>query len=161
MNWSRPTSWFGVFRKRPDAPPRINCPVENVKEEAHSVAPDSIICLVANVREETPFGENELRKGAKGLRRGKKVYCFPPLWGDGYEQIKVMTQLKSSYFTKIYHRKYFLNWRKERAYKPWIIREMGSGWDERKLDGTINYLRNFTKAVDAEVEKRKKAINGN
>ena len=50
---------------------------------------DHIWCLVGNAVEEREYGVNkEWKSGTKHFRAGAKLYCFPPLWGDGYEKIK-------------------------------------------------------------------------
>ncbi len=52
---------------------------------------DFVWCLVGNIVEEHEFGEEkEIRKGTKHFSPNAKVYCFPALWGDGYEHILVL-----------------------------------------------------------------------
>jgi len=119
-----------------------------------SQEPEFIFCLVANVREETPFGEIDIRYGAKGLRRGKKVYCYPPQWCPGHEQIKVLTRLRNRNFSKVYNHKYFCNWRKERVYTPAVIREIGNGWTEKMVDAFAADLNELAVDVDREVARR-------
>jgi hypothetical protein len=53
---------------------------------------EGIWCLVANVAPEQVYGEQpEARRGTKHFSPNTKVYCFPPLWGDGYENIRVVS----------------------------------------------------------------------
>lgn len=53
---------------------------------------DAVWCLVANVVEELPCGSGstQKRRGTKHFLPGAKVHCYPVLWGDGYERIKVI-----------------------------------------------------------------------
>lgn len=95
--------------------------------------PDPVWCVVANVREETPVGEGdrEKQRGSKHFEPGAKVYCFRPLWGDGYENVKVVGRHRGShrYVTMVIDSKYLINWRAELVYSPHVIGEMKGYWD--------------------------------
>jgi hypothetical protein len=56
-----------------------------------------IYCLVGNIVEELfSKSEQKIFKGTKHFSSGTKVYCVPPLWGDGYENIKVIGRHRNS-----------------------------------------------------------------
>jgi hypothetical protein len=86
-----------------------------------------IYCLVGNVVEER-FSKTEQKvyKGTKHFSSGTKVYCFPPLWGDGYENIKVIGRHRNStrMVTMIIPSKHVTNWRVKTVYHPFIIEQM-------------------------------------
>jgi hypothetical protein len=56
-----------------------------------------IYCLVGNIIEER-FDQvlDKIVKGTKHFSAGTKVYCYPPVWGDGYENIKVIGRHRKS-----------------------------------------------------------------
>ncbi|KAB2853463.1 MAG: hypothetical protein F9K46_18305 [Anaerolineae bacterium] len=87
-----------------------------------------IWCLVANVRAEIPYGPGgkETRRGTKQFYAGAKVFCFPVIWGDGYENIMVIGRHRSThrYIKMIVHWKKLTNWRAELVYSPYIISQI-------------------------------------
>jgi len=105
-------------------------------ENSMSTLPKPYIwCLVGNIVEERYFGySREIKRGTKKFRPNAKVYCFPPLWGDGYEEIMVIgkTRRRKSYQTVITSSKYITNWRLQKVYEPFIIKKMkgNGGWDD-------------------------------
>jgi len=94
---------------------------------------DPIWCVVANVRWKTAVeaGQQKSRTGTKHFAPGAKVYCFPTLWGDGYEQIKVIGRHRGShrYVTMIIGAKYLTKWRAELVHSPHVIYKMKGHWD--------------------------------
>ena len=47
--------------------------------------------LVGNIVEEHTWGEHgEIKQGTRHFPPGAKVYCFPPMWADGYQNIQVI-----------------------------------------------------------------------
>jgi hypothetical protein len=95
---------------------------------------DFVWSLVGNIVGEHAVGENkEIRKGTKHFSPGTKVYCFPPLWGDGYEKIQVIGRPRqSSRFIKVIIKsKLVRNWRMQKVYSSHIRLEMlaNGGWD--------------------------------
>ncbi len=118
--------------------------------EIYEDTEDFLWCLVGNIADEIEFGENkELRKGNKQFRPGAKVYCFPPLWGDGYESIKVIGLPRKSkkLITIIIPSKHITNWRKQKVFNPFIINTMieNNGWNhgkdsKRNLDSLYNSI---------------------
>lgn len=93
-----------------------------------------IWCLVGNVIEEHLFGDNkEIRKGTKQFSPGTKLYCYPAQWGDGYQKIKVIGRPRKfkRFITVVINSDYITNWRKEKVYNPFIIKQMilDHGWD--------------------------------
>ncbi|MBI5929714.1 MAG: hypothetical protein HY862_10420 [Chloroflexi bacterium] len=100
-----------------------------------------IWCLVANVSEEIFYGPGgkETRRGTKQFYAGAKVYCFPVLWGDGYERITVIGRHRSThrYIKMIVHWKKLTNWRAELVYSPYVVSQIVHPVSkEPLLDGT-------------------------
>lgn len=96
---------------------------------------NGVWCVVANVVDERPYGqEQQIRNGTKHFSPGATVYCFPPLWGDGYEQIKVIGSHRTShqYLTIIMPSKWLTNWRVKMVYRPAVIVKMPPHWDDSK-----------------------------
>ena len=118
--------------------------------KSHEESKDYIWCLVGNIVDDIEFGENkELRKGNKQFRPGAKVHCFPVLWGDGYESIKVIGLPRKSkkMITIIIPSKHVTNWRKQKIYNQFVIKTMSenNGWknepdSQRDLDDLCNSL---------------------
>lgn len=61
------------------------------------------------------------------------MYCFPPLWGDGYENIKVIGYHKGSRGKQLAVMVIKSAWierrRAELVYKPSIISQFDGAWD--------------------------------
>jgi hypothetical protein len=97
-----------------------------------SPRPEPIWCVVANVVAERRCGpgRTELRRGTKHFAAGAKVYCFPPLWGDGYERIKVVGRHRGShrYVTIVIRSEWLTGWKVQLVYSPHVIGEMPD-WD--------------------------------
>ena len=98
-----------------------------------------IYCLIGNIVEER--FDNNLNKmvlGTKHFSPGTKVYCYPPLWGDGYEKIKVIGRHRKSIglVTMIVPVERITNWRLKTVYNPFVIREMTNnfGWTDKESD---------------------------
>ena len=114
-----------------------------LKEELNPIKPfgqiDFIWCLVGNVVDKHSYGENkEIKIGIKQFSPKTKVYCFPPLWSDGFERIKVIGRPRktSRFITVIIESKYVTNWRIQAVYSPHIIRTMieNNGWTFKDND---------------------------
>jgi len=89
-------------------------------------------CVVANIAEDIPFGEeHQIKKGTKHFSPGTKVYCYPPLWGDGYENIKVVARHRGSkqFVTMVVRDKWLLDCRAKLAYNPHIVHKLRDDWD--------------------------------
>lgn len=94
-----------------------------------------IWCVVGNIVEEHELGVGkELKKGTKHFSPGTKVFCFPPLWGDGYENIIIIGRpRKSNRFVKIVMKSDLIeNWRVKKVYNPYVKSQMlkDNGWDD-------------------------------
>lgn len=105
---------------------------ELIKEEPQgNVSP--VWCMVGNIVDQRPYGPGgrEQRSGTKHFRSGAKVYCFPPLWGDGYEKIKVIGHHRKSnqLVTMVIQSKWVQNRRAKLIYNPEIIRRFDGCWD--------------------------------
>ncbi|NOS93747.1 MAG: hypothetical protein HOP30_17650 [Cyclobacteriaceae bacterium] len=119
-------------------------------------------CLVGNIVEEHPVGENkEIKRGTKHFSPGTKVYCFPPLWGDGYEKIYVIGRPRqSSRFIKVIIKSNLVtNWRLQKVFKPHIKQEMikNNGWDETEesRERALTLLNSILKSRAGEKQNRK------
>lgn len=105
---------------------------ELVNEESEKSA-SPVWCMVGNIVGQHPSGPGgqEQRSGTKHFRPGAKVYCFPPLWGDGYKKVKVIGHHRKSnqLVTMVILSKWIENRRAELVYSPSIIRRFGGRWD--------------------------------
>lgn len=118
------------------------------REESES-SEDQIWCVVANVVAEHPVGENkEIRSGTKHFSAGTKVYCFPPLWGDGYEDIKVIGRHRGSrkLVEMVMPSKWLTNWRVKMVFSPFVLGRMKGHWDgskesRKKADSIVEEMR--------------------
>lgn len=108
-----------------------------------------IWCVVGNVVEEQVRGPSgqERRSGTAHFAPGTKVFCFPPLWGDGYANIKVVGRHRGShrYVTMIIRSAWVQNWRAELVYSPTLIDVLSYRWngsdDAKKLaDGVAEEM---------------------
>lgn len=108
----------------------MNSESENEQLE-HEFSP--VWCMVGNIVDQRPYGPGgrEQRSGTKHFRSGAKVYCFPPLWGDGYKKVKVIGHHRKSnqLVTMVILSKWIENRRAELVYSPAIIRRFGGRWD--------------------------------
>ncbi len=79
-------------------------------------------CLKANIWEE----------GTSRFRPGTKVYLFPPLWGDGYENIKVIGKDKETkkFIEIIVSYKKLGNFRVDKTSKPDIMSRLSGYFDD-------------------------------
>lgn len=116
---------------------------------AESGGRDQIWCVVANVVAEHPLGENrEIRSGTKHFSAGTKVYCYPPLWGDGYENIKVIGRHRGSRrpVEMVMPSKRLTNWRVKMVYSPFVVGRMMGEWNgsresRKKADSIVKEMR--------------------
>jgi hypothetical protein len=111
---------------------RIRRPVESPGRPVDRHA-NQIWCVVANVVDEHPVGESrEIRRGTTHFSPGAKVYCYPPLWGDGYEKVKVIGHHRGSnkLVTLVMPSKWLENWRVKMVYSPLVIEKMQNHWDD-------------------------------
>lgn len=96
---------------------------------------DPVWCMVGSIVEQRPYGDSgaETRIGTKHFSPGTKVYCFPPLWGDGYERIKVIGYHKGTrgrqLVVMVIRSAWVENRRAELVYKPSIISRFDGVWD--------------------------------
>jgi hypothetical protein len=99
-----------------------------------------IWCLIANV------GETE----SNSFDAGTKVYCYPPLWGDDYENIQVVGKAKDNkrYIKIIITRKKLINFRIEKVTKPDLISKFSGYWDNSAL--TKNNIEELIKSIEKE-----------
>jgi hypothetical protein len=89
--------------------------------------------VVANVTENRPYGPGgiETRRGLKHFSPGARVHCFPPLWGDGYEKVKVVGRHRGShrYVTMIVPSRLLTRWRAQLVYSPHVVAALEGHWD--------------------------------
>ncbi len=92
----------------------------------------SIWCIVANVANENEYGANkEVIRGTKHFAPGAKVYCFPPLWGDGYKKVKIIGRHRGShqFVTMVIPSKWLTNWRVKIVYSPYLVLQLKEYWN--------------------------------
>jgi len=122
-------------------------------------------CPVANMVRERPYGPGgrETRRGSKHFAPGAKLYCFPALWGDGYEQIQVIGRHRAThrYVKMIVNEKWLTNWRAQLAYSPHVIRELSPIWDvTARSRARAQEIADFMNVRVQERERDKSADNG-
>ena len=90
--------------------------------------PPSQWCLIGNIVEKRPYGPGgaEVREGTKHFKGRAKVYCLPPQWGDGYEQIAVVGRHRNNnrYTRKIISSAWVTNWRAQVVYSPTVLHRL-------------------------------------
>jgi hypothetical protein len=81
-----------------------------------------IWCLKANVTDEE----------TNRFKKGTKVFLFPPLWGDGYESIKVIGKDKETgkFIEIIINHKKLTDFKAVKVTKPDIISRMSNYWHD-------------------------------
>lgn len=102
---------------------------------------DFIWCLIGNIVDKHVAGtELGVKRGTKQFAPGTKVYCFPSMWGDGYEKITVIgkPRKRKKLIRVIMQAKYIKNWRLQKVYDPFVMTEMVNnwGWTNRQEDKT-------------------------
>ena len=116
--------------------------------------PDFYWSLVGNIKEDIPYGEGGtvVKKGTKHFSPGTKVYCYPTLWGDGYERIQVIGRHRGSkhFACLIIQSKWVTNWRKQKIYSPAVIKLIkkngGYYWKkEKEIDQYLQFLSSRSK----------------
>lgn len=94
---------------------------------------DPIWCVIANVADVTRLGTggSTARSGTRHFSGETKVYCFPPLWGDGYEDIKVLGKHRGArgLSEMVIPRRHLENWRAKLIYDPHAISVLRAHWD--------------------------------
>ncbi|MBP6303791.1 MAG: hypothetical protein KBB37_13675 [Bacteroidia bacterium] len=123
-----------IFRK--DTVAIIN---PDINEQPSGEQAKFIWCLVGNIVEERLFGvDYEIKHGTNHFSSNTKVYCFPSLWGDGYENIKVIGRHRkaSKNICIVMPAKFITNWRLQKVYRPYVIEVMQTqhGWTSSESD---------------------------
>ena len=100
---------------------------------------DFVYCLVGNVVDKHLAGkELGVKRGSKHFAPGAKVYCFPPMWGNGYENALVIgkPRKRKTLIKVVMPSRLIKNWRLKKVYDPYIISEMRSeiGWSNSEAD---------------------------
>jgi hypothetical protein len=122
-------------------------------------------CPVANMVRERPYGPGgkEIRRGSRHFAPGAKLYCYPALWGDGYERIQVVGRHWAShrYVKMIVNEKWLTNWRVQLVYSPHVIHELWPVWDgtERSHE-RAQEIADFMNVRVRERERDKSAEDG-
>jgi hypothetical protein len=113
--------------------------------------PEAVWCLVANVAEFQVHGEDhEVRRGTKHFSPNTKVYCFPSLWSDAYENVQVIGRHRGSsrLIVLIMPRKRLTNWRVKLVRHPYVVAKLGNYWTEAYAHEVAAYVQ-FEEAADA------------
>lgn len=117
--------------------------VDNIKSDIDNQPHDDqtkfIWCLIGNIVDEHTSGtDKEIKHGTKHFSPNTKVYCFPTLWGDGYENIKVIGRHRkiSRNVCMVIPAKLITNWRLQKVYRPYVLNVMQSqhGWTNSDKD---------------------------
>lgn len=92
-----------------------------------------IWCVVGNVVDVRTHGPGGLTRspGTAHFAPGTKLYCFPPLWGDGYTDIKVVGRHRGSrrYVTMVVRSAWLRSWRAQLVYSPTLIDLLSEQWN--------------------------------
>ena len=92
-----------------------------------------IWCLVGNIVNQHVSVNGQVLHGTRQFSGGTKVYCFPPLWGDGYENIQIIgrPRRRRNLITIVSRKDFVTNWRLKKVYDGFVITEMLTkfGWD--------------------------------
>lgn len=113
--------------------------------------PEAVWCLVANVAEFQIYGEeHEVRLGTKHFSPNTKVYCFPSLWSDAYENVQVIGRHRGSsrLIVLIMPRKRLTNWRVKLVRHPYVVAKLGTYWTEAYAHEVAAYVQ-FEEAAEA------------
>lgn len=102
--------------------------------------PPSQWCLVGNIvaGHAAGPGGTEWVEGTRHFKPGAKVYCLPPQWGDGYENIKVVGRHRHTnrYVTMVIRSVWVTNWRAKVVHSPTVLHRLnwaGSMWSSEIL----------------------------
>lgn len=124
-----------------------------------------IWCLIGNIIDENySVKDKVLRHGTKHFSPGTKVYCFPSLWGDGYENIQVIGRHRKSRksILMVIPSKFVTNWRIQKVYDPKIKKLMHEnyGWsdsenDKIRITKMLEWLPEMTLKFEIEEEDEK------
>ena len=94
----------------------------------------AVWCLVANLRQMDHHAEAHFRfsRGERHFPPGAKVYCFPPLREEGYENIRIVGRHRASrgYVTMVVSTQRLTNWRTQLVRNPRVARKMAAVWDD-------------------------------
>jgi len=135
--------------------------VEQLRETDTATMVGPVWCPVANMVRERPYGPGgrELRRGSKHFAPGAKLYCFPALWGDGYEQIQVIGRHRAThrYVKMIINEKWLTNWRVQLAYSPHVIRELWPAWDG--TERSHEKAQNLADSMNFRVREREQSAS--
>src|SRR5262245_51307332 len=98
--------------------------ISQISKRVHRLLPGAtdtgVWCVVANVVAKRPERGLEKHSGTKHFRPGTLVFCPTILWGDGYENIKVVARHRGShrFVTLVIHSSSLTNWRVKMVYSP-------------------------------------------
>lgn len=90
-------------------------------------------CLVGNVVAEHKLrGADEVRQGSKHFTAGTKVYCLPPQWGDGFQQVVAIGMARKTrrWITVVMSSGLITNWRAQAVYSATVLGRLRAGFGE-------------------------------
>ena len=94
-------------------------------------------CVVANMHSD----RNRLAhpSGSKHFVGGAKLYCMPPLWGDGYDQIKVVGRHRGSLslVVMVVQSATLTNWCVRMVYRPAVIARFEKMWTKEEATALV------------------------
>ena len=120
---------------------------------------DFVWCLVGNIGgvRGTKTDRDE-SSGTKHFSFGTKVFCLPPLWGDGYEKIVIIGKHRGARQSvmMIIPSERITNWRVQPIYEPEVLRLLDEGyegrstvrWSKEQAETMARSLRNHEGRAD-------------
>ena len=111
-------------------------------------------CLVGNVGGvRGPPGDAESAVGTKHFSFGTKVFCLPPQWGDGYENVVVIGKHRGSRRSvmMVMPRRRITNWRVQAVYKAEVLRLIDAGFAGR---GGGRWQKDFAETMARSLRDR-------
>lgn len=96
-------------------------------------------CLVANVAAEVFGSAGNGSAGTKHFSAGTKVYCEPPQWGDGYDNIWVVARHRGSsrLIRIIMPSERLVNWRVQAVYSATVYDQLRFPWPDKEAAATM------------------------
>lgn len=147
--------WGSVLDVEPEAQRKVRCPACDIRFSLddrwawtgvrHSVCGqklnivgvenqvEPVWCLMGNIVDERTAGHGgeEVWYGTKHFSPGTKIYCYPPLWGDGYERVQVLGQPRQGrdLIKVIIKGEWIKNRRAKLVYAPSVVDRLSGHWD--------------------------------
>ncbi|NOS91899.1 MAG: hypothetical protein HOP30_08250 [Cyclobacteriaceae bacterium] len=143
FNLKDTSQWSGLIHKR--------CG-QRLEIVGHKNEMTFISCLVANIATDD----------SSRFKKGTKVYLYPPLWGDGYQAIKVIGKDKETnkFIEIIVSEKKLNNFKVVKVSKPDIISRFSNHWNNNpdNVQQMLKMADEMNKRTD--LRNSEKSMNG-